>query len=172
MKEARARRLRQIPAALPISLCAVLAALGIVLAACGGSAPEPTATPAPPTPTSEPTITPARAAQGKAAFIRIGCVACHAIKGVSDQALAAPALDETYQMAVDVLKSPDYQKSEGTAKTPREFIIESILQPNAYVYPTCPQGPCVKGTMPQNYKDIIRPEEMDPLIDYLLSLGR
>ncbi|MCL5997607.1 MAG: cytochrome c [Chloroflexi bacterium] len=151
-----------------------LAGLIVALAACGGgnAAPTATATPAAPTATPEPTISPVRAAQGKAAFIRIGCVACHAIKGVSDQALAAPALDQAYKLAQDVINSQEYKKSEGTAKTPREFMIESILEPNAFTYPTCPQGPCVKGTMPQNYKDIIRAEEMDPLIDYLLSLGR
>jgi cytochrome c553 len=152
-------------------LCTAFAALALALAACGG-AEAPTTTPMPPTATPEPTTVPAQAAAGKAAFIRIGCVACHAIKGVSDQALAAPALDEAYKLAQDILKSPDYKKSDGKARTPREFMVESILQPNAFVYHKCPQGPCVKGTMPQNYKDIIRPEEMDPLVDYLLSLGR
>jgi hypothetical protein len=149
-----------------------LAFVAAVLAACGGAPPAPTATPAPPTATPEPTVSPARLAQGKAAFIRIGCVACHAIKGVSDQALAAPALDKSYQLAIDVLKSPEYKKSAGKAKTPREFMVESIMLPDAYTYPKCPQGPCIKGTMPQNYKDIVRAEELDPLVDYLLSLGR
>jgi mono/diheme cytochrome c family protein len=104
--------------------------------------------------------------------VRIGCVACHRISGLSDPAQAAPPLDEAYKLAVDVLKSPEYRKSAGKATTPREFIIESILYPDAFTYPKCPQGPCIKGTMPQNYKDIIRPEEMKSMVDYLLALGR
>jgi mono/diheme cytochrome c family protein len=162
------------PTTHPISAKIIMfaaALFAVVMAACGASE-TPTPTPAPPTPTPEPTARPEVIGIGKAAFIRIGCVACHAIKGLSDQAQAAPALDEAYKLAVDVLKSPEYKKSGGKAKTPREFFSESILDPNAFVYPKCPQGPCIKGTMPQNYKDILRPEELNGIIEYLMSLGR
>ena len=153
-------------------IVATLCAVGLS-AACGAPSVPPTATPTPPpTATSEPTPKPEVIAAGKAAFVRIGCVACHEVKGLSDQALAAPSLDHAYQLVNDILKSPEYRKSGGKAKTPREFVIESIMQPDAYTYPTCPQGPCVKGTMPTNYKDIIRPDELNALVDYILSLGR
>lgn len=153
--------------------CAALFA-AMTLTACGEPSVPPTVTPTapPPTPTLEPTARPEAIAAGKDAFVRIGCVACHEVKGLSDQALAAPSLDHAYQLVNDILKSPDYKKSGGKAKTPREYVIESIMEPDAYTYPTCPQGPCVKGTMPTNYKDIIRPEELNNLVDYVLSLGR
>ena len=145
-----------------------------ITVACGAAStpPPPTATPAPPTATPEPRPSAAVLAAGKAAFIRIGCVACHAVKGISDQALAAPPLDDAYHLVLDVMKSPEYKASGAKAKTPKEFVEESILQPDAYTYPKCPQAACIKGTMPNNYKDIIRSEEMEPLVQFLLWQGR
>jgi mono/diheme cytochrome c family protein len=145
-----------------------------ITVACGAAStpPPPTATLAPPTATPEPRPKPEVLAAGKAAFIRIGCVACHAIKGISDQALAAPPLDDAYHLVLNAMKSPEYKASGAKAKTPKEFIEESILLPDAFTYPTCPQGPCIKGTMPSNYKDIIRSEEMEPLVQFLLWQGR
>lgn len=148
-----------------------LIAIALIIAGCG-AAPQPTPTPLPPTATPEPRPPIEVLAAGQAAFIRTGCVACHAIKGISDQALAAPPLDNTYKMAIDTMKTPLYKSSEGKATNPREFILESILDPNAFTYPDCPQGPCVKGTMPNNYKDIVREEEMGPLVEYLYWLNR
>lgn len=142
-----------------------------ITVACGAANTPPTPTAAP-TATTEPRPKPEVLAAGKAAFIRIGCVACHAIKGVSDQAQAAPSLDDAYHLVIKAMKSPEYKASEGKAKTPQEFIEESILEPDAFTYPTCPQGPCIKGTMPNNYKDIIRPGEMEPLVQFLLWQGR
>ena len=155
-------------AIIAVALCAA------ITVACGAAStpPPPTATPAPPTATPEPRPKPEVLAAGKAAFIRTGCVACHAVKGISDQALAAPPLDDAYHLVLDVLKSPDYKSKGGKAKTPREFILESILTPDQYTYPTCPQAACIKGTMPNNYQTVIRPEEMEPLILFLLWQGR
>src|SRR6266536_2103038 len=102
--------------------------------ACGAAStpPPPTSTPRLPvaTPETKPGIE--VLAQGKAAFIRIGCVACHKITGLSDQALSAPPLDDAYHLVLDVLKSPEYKKSGAKAKTPRDFIIESIMEPDAF----------------------------------------
>jgi cytochrome c5 len=89
------------------------ALVAVVIAACG-SAATPTPTPPPPTATPEPTARPEIVALGKATFIRIGCVACHAIKDISDQAISAPRLDQAYQLAVDTLKSPEYKKSNSS----------------------------------------------------------
>lgn len=145
-----------------------------ITVACGAAStpPPPTRTPPPPTATPEPRPSEALLAQGKAAFIRIGCVACHKITGLSDQAISAPSLDDAYHLVLTVLKSPEYKASGAKAKTPRDFIIESIMLPDAFTYPTCPQGPCIKGTMPNNYKTIIRSEELDPLVTFLLWQGR
>ncbi len=156
-------------------LAILFSALLISLAvACGANStpPPPTNTPRPPTPTPEPRPSAAQLAVGKAVFIRVGCVQCHKITGISDNAVSAPSLDDAYHLVINALKSPEYKKSQGKAKTPREFIIESIMEPDAFTYPTCPQGPCVKGTMPNNYNVIIRPDELEPLVTFLLWQGR
>ena len=153
-------------------LVIIAAALCAAITVACGAASTPTPTAAPPTATPEPRPKPEVLAAGKAAFIRIGCVACHAIKGISDQALAAPPLDDAYHLVIKAMKSPEYKASGGKAKTPQEFIEESILTPDVFTYPTCPQGPCIKGTMPNNYKDIIRSGEMEPLVQFLLWQGR
>lgn len=148
--------------------------IGTVLLSGCGAASIPTITPIPatPTPTPEPTVRPEWLNAGKDAFVRIGCVACHEIKGVSDGVQAAPALTRAYQLVSDILKSAEYRKSAGKAKTPRDYITESILDPDIYTESNCPLGPCIKGTMPTNYKDIIRPDELKNITEYLLSLGR
>ncbi len=161
----------------PLNICRAWAAaavfLSLVLSGCGAtSIPTITPLPATPTPTPEPTPRPEVLKAGKDAFVRIGCVACHEIKGVSDNVLTAPPLTEAYKLVTSILKSPEYKKSAGKARTPRDFLIESIMEPDAFTYPDCPQGPCIKGTMPSNYKDIIRPEELNTMVEYLLSLGR
>jgi cytochrome c553 len=156
----------------PHYLAILASALCAAFSVACGAASTPTQTPLPPTPTPEPRPSAEVLAQGKAAFIRIGCVACHKITGLSDQAVAAPPLDDAYKLMVETINLPEYKKSAGKAKTPRERIIEAILDPSAFVYPKCPQGPCVPGTMPSNYKDIIRPEELDLLVTFLLWQGR
>ncbi|HEY3290275.1 MAG TPA: c-type cytochrome [Anaerolineae bacterium] len=156
------------------SCIGVAFAIGLLLVAGCGAASIPTITPIPATstPTPEPTVRPEVLTAGRDAFVRIGCVACHEIKGVSDGVQAALALTNAYQLISDILKSTEYKKSAGKAKTPREYITESILDPDLYTEPTCPLGPCIKGTMPTNYKDIIRPDELKNVTEYLLSLGR
>jgi nitric oxide reductase subunit C len=150
----------------------VATAFAVLLAACGAGAPASTPTPAvPPTPTPEPVAPKAVLDQGKTVFLNTGCGACHAITGVST-GLAAPGYDDLYDLAKEILTSKEYKASKGKARSIREFVLESILDPNAYVYPKCPQGPCQAGTMPQNYKDMIRPEDMDALMSYLMSLRK
>jgi hypothetical protein len=156
------------------SIANLITVLGMALTvSCASSTPPPpTPTPPPPSATPEPKPSEVTLAQGKAAFIRIGCAACHKITGLSDQAVSAPALDDTYHMVLDTLKSKEYRTSGAKARTPHDFIVESIMYPDAFTYPKCPQGPCIKGTMPNNYQTIIHPDELEPLVTFLLWQGR
>ena len=51
-----------------------------------------------------------------------------------------------------------------------EYITTSIVNPNAYIVPECPTGACAAGLMPQNFGQTLAPEELDGLVQYLLTL--
>ncbi len=108
---------------------------------------------------------------GKLVFLKIGCQACHAIDGVA-QGTVAPPLSSIYAVAAGRIQQPDYRASQGAADSPEAYILESIVTPRAYVVPQCPAGPCDPSPKPQNYRDVMKPDELAALVAYLASLGR
>ena len=128
------------------------------------AAPTPTAVPAA---TAAPTTAPAAAAPAQvdltavaAAVTKGGCAACHVMPGVPN--------------AVGVV-GPDMSNigNEASTRVPgqsaEEYLHESIVNPNAHTAPDCPFGPCVAGAMPANMTQLLTPEEIDLLVDYLLT---
>lgn len=153
---------------------AASAAAVLALTACGGSEPEPTKAPEPQAaaPAAEPTVVPASVVEkGKQVYNQYGCQACHAIAGFADGQVG-PALDNIYKVAQERIASPEYKQSKGKATTAEQYIRESILHPNDYIVPQCPTGPCPAGVMIQNFEQQIKPDELEALIGYLMSLGR
>jgi hypothetical protein len=51
-----------------------------------------------------------------------------------------------------------------------DYIHQSIVDPNAFIVPECPTGPCPADLMPQNFESVISPTDLDALIAYLMSL--
>ncbi len=150
-----------------LGVCAVLGAVAI--AGCGGEEPAPTPTAAPP---AEPTPAPAAVvARGKEVFVEKTCNSCHVIQGF-DKAVGVvgPELTRIYSDAPKIIASDAYKSSQGTAKTAIEYIRESILNPNAFIYPDCPTGPCQPNLMIQNFKETISQADLDALIAYLVTL--
>jgi mono/diheme cytochrome c family protein len=125
-----------------------------------GAAFTPKATAIPLTPEQE---------AGKAVFLKMGCTACHTIKGVSTGAVG-PNLSAIGTDAVSIIASPEYKSSQGKATTVEEYIQESILLPNAFITTKCPQGACLANIMPQNFKDTIPAADLKNLVSYLASL--
>jgi mono/diheme cytochrome c family protein len=107
---------------------------------------------------------------GRLVFLKAGCTACHTITGVS-QGTVGPALDHVAEDAARIMAQEDYRASEGKASTPREFIREAIVDPNVYVLPDCPLAPCTGHLKPENFEELLTPEELEAVIDYLMSLG-
>ena len=60
-------------------------------------------------------------------------------------------------MAAHHIESSDYT---GMAKTPDEFLLESIQSPDAFIAPDCPTGPCGKGIMPASLAQSFSSEEL------------
>jgi mono/diheme cytochrome c family protein len=56
--------------------------------------------------------------------------------------------------------------SEGDA----DFIRKAIVDPNDEIAGDCPTGPCQPNVMPQNFGDTLTAEQLDSLVEYLVSL--
>jgi cytochrome c2 len=123
-----------------------------------------------PTPTPIPLT--AEQEKGKGLVVSLGCNACHAIRGVMDGG-TGPNLTKIASVSENRIKDAGYTKNvkdQPAATTAEEYIIQSIHNPNAYIVPQCPQGPCAAGVMPQNFKDSIPAEDFTALVAYLLTL--
>jgi cytochrome c2 len=119
----------------------------------------------------KPTPVPLTAEQekGKGLITAKGCNACHAIKGVAT-GLVGPGLNKVYADAQAIIQQADYKSSQGKATTPEDYILESIVAPNAYIYPKCPQGACPAAIMPPNFKDVLTADELNALVAYMITL--
>ena len=94
---------------------------------------------------------------GQAVYVAQGCAGCH---GEADGAgVIGPSLAGIATRGAETVPG---QSAE-------EYIRTSIVNPQAYIVPECPTGPCQAGLMPQNYGQTLSPEELDGLVEYLLT---
>lgn len=99
---------------------------------------------------------------------KMACVACHKIPGleVAKAGMVGPLLIEKTN-APNRIKSPEYQKAvkEGKAgaKTPREYVIESIMNPGAFIVPG------FADDMLKDFRHKFTVSGLDKLVDYLLQ---
>jgi mono/diheme cytochrome c family protein len=124
---------------------------------------------------ARPTAVPLTAEQqaGQDVYLKAGCNACHAIRGVGTQGAVGPNLTRIGAVSEERIASEDYKTKvtgQPAATTGEEYIRQSILHPNAYIVPECPQGPCPANVMPQIYEQQLAPEELNNLVAYLSSL--
>jgi nitrite reductase (NO-forming)/hydroxylamine reductase len=100
-------------------------------------------------------------AQVTAAINKGGCIACHTIPNIPNAVgILGPNLSNIGAEAG--LRIP------GTSAI--DYIHQSILDPQAFVAPTCPQGACQNGIMPTNMKDVLTADEINEIVSYLLTL--
>jgi nitrite reductase (NO-forming) len=127
--------------------------LAIFIAACGAAA------------SSKSSYT---EAETLAAFEKGGCGSCHAIPGIPNAVgMIAPSLANTSAAADKHFKSGSYT---GKAKTAEEYVRESIVEPNVFVAPECPNTACTPNVMPATLKDKLSADEMNAIIKYLNGL--
>jgi len=107
---------------------------------------------------------------------KMGCFACHQIPGLPSAKFGeiGPLLIQK-STAQKRMESSDYQARVKTgmahAKTPKEYVIESIVRPNAFIVPRFVQknNPEV-SPMIQDYGRKFTYDALDKLADYLLTL--
>lgn len=102
------------------------------------------------------------------AFVKGGCGACHAIPGIPGAVgVIGPDLSDIPAVAQTHIAESDYT---GKAKTAEEYILESILDPEAFVAHDCPTGMCQPGLMPANLADLLTGNEIRTIVGYLETL--
>jgi len=93
---------------------------------------------------------PARASanRGQAVFIEQGCGSCHTFKAAASTAPIGPNLDQSLR-----------GKS-------RDYVLESIVLPNKEFASGFEGG---GGAMPEDFAQRIAPQDLDPLVDFLMK---
>lgn len=101
-------------------------------------------------------------AAASAAITKGTCNACHVITEIPGAVgVIGPNLDEIGAVAAERVAGLSAQ----------DYLYQSILEPNAYIVPDCPLGPCVANVMLPNLADILTAEEIDTIVAYLATLG-
>jgi nitric oxide reductase subunit C len=104
-------------------------------------------------------------ALGEALFRRSppACFSCHSIQqGVN---LVGPSLAGLATRGARIVAAPDYK---GAARTPEDYIRESIVNPGAYLVPGVTFSAGGQSIMPP-YGSVLTPEEIDQLVAYLAT---
>ena len=55
-------------------------------------------------------------------------------------------------------------------QTAEQYIHESIVNPNAFTANKCPYSDCIPGTMPANITTLLNEDEINAVVQYLLTL--
>jgi hypothetical protein len=116
--------------------------------AAGATIPAPTATPRP-----------IEGIEPEAIIQNAGCGSCHMIGALGEAHKVGPDLSFIGLTASE--RVPDVS-AEG-------YIRQSILEPNAYLAPECPNAPCMPGIMPQNYGIRLSDGQIETLVTFLLA---
>ena len=122
--------------------------------------PTPTSASAAPTPAPTATPRPIEGSDPDTIILNAGCGACHKIG----------AIGEAHKVGPDLSAIGVNAAGRVPGMSAAEYIRTSIVQPNAYLAPACPNGPCLPNIMPQNYETRLSTGQMATLVEYLLTL--
>jgi hypothetical protein len=113
------------------------------------------------TPTAAPSPTP-RAIEGQDAetiILNAGCSVCHVIGDIG----------EAHKVGPDLSAIGFEAGGRVAGMSAAEYIHQSIVEPNAYLAPLCPNGPCLPNIMPRDYSSRLSDEQLDTLVAFLLT---
>jgi hypothetical protein len=129
--------------------------------ATGAAAPTAAATPATtPLPTTVPaTPRPIEGEDAETIIQNAGCGSCHAIG----------ALGEGHKVGPDLSFIGLTADSRVPDMTAADYIRQSILDPNAYLAPQCPNSECLPNIMPQDYARRLANRQVDTVVGFLLD---
>lgn len=112
------------------------------------------------TPTRAPTP---RAITGQSAeeiILNAGCGACHEIGELGESGKVGPSLNNIGRIA----------KERVPGQSAENYLYNSILYPNLFLAPQCPNGDCLANIMPATYYMTLKEEQINTLVSYLMTL--
>lgn len=122
--------------------------------------PTPTITPTP-VATEQATATP-RPIGGRDAetiILNAGCGSCHKIGSLGEARKVGPDLSNIGATAGERVPGMSAE----------EYLRQSILAPNAFIAPECPNGPCMANVMPADYETRLSSEQVEQVVTFLLE---
>lgn len=124
--------------------------------------PPPPGTAATPTAVAEipPTPRPISGETAEEIILNSGCGACHLIGEYGEAGKVGPDLSNIGEVAAHRVPG---QPAE-------EYLRNSILYPNLFIAPECPNGPCLANAMPGNYYQQLTDAQVDTMVGYLAGL--
>ncbi len=123
---------------------------------------EPTPEPVPPTPTADLRNTIGDIENGENLYNTYRCEVCHGNLDDANTARVGPWLGQMSQ--------PDYLPPVA-GYTPADYLLESIVDPSAYISDDCPTGPCSgpPSEMPVNFGRTMTIEKLADVMAYILQ---
>ena len=91
--------------------------------------------------------------RGKDYYLQLACIGCHG------QGIVGPATQGTYSRIAERLSVP-----ENVGMTPEQYLVESTLDPQAYIVPG------YQPLMPPDYEHRITYKILDDLVAYMTTL--
>ncbi len=116
--------------------------------------PEPTVTQAP-----TPTPRPIEGSEPEALLLNAGCTSCHQIG----------ALGESHKVGPDLSDIGWRAQGRVPGMAADTYILQSIIDPNIWLAPECPNGPCLANIMPRDYSQRLSEEQQGILVEFLLT---
>ncbi|MEM8862803.1 MAG: hypothetical protein AAGD96_31210, partial [Chloroflexota bacterium] len=126
--------------------------------------PEPTALPTnTPIPAATSTPAPLEGQDAETILLNSGCLACHVIGDLGDHGKVGPDMTNIGANAA-ALGAP-------LGLSGSEYVRRSILYPNEYIAPDCPNGPCLSNIMPKTYGERLTATQLETMVAYLMEQG-
>jgi cytochrome c oxidase subunit 2 len=97
-------------------------------------------------------------AAGRQTFTSNGCNSCHTLSDASATGTVGPNLNN--------LKSDAAKYGKQLKETPQQYVTQSVKDPGAFTVPGFP-----KGVMPTTFGQSLTPQQLNTLVQYLLSVG-
>ncbi len=120
----------------------------------------PTNTP-PPAATSTPA--PLEGQDAETILLNSGCLACHVIGDLGDHGKVGPDMTNIGEQAAS-LGAP-------LGLSGSEYVRRSILYPDEYIAPDCPNGECLGGIMPNSYGERLTANQLETIVAWLMTQG-